>query len=108
MRAHPERGAEEIEKSILSYVPREIILHHHEKRDGTGYPHALGKNELIDEVQIATLADIFDALTSNRSYQVSRSKYDALGFIKEKMLDTQVSPDAFKALISCLSNKAKS
>jgi putative nucleotidyltransferase with HDIG domain len=108
MRAHPEKGAEEIEKSILSYVPREIILHHHEKRDGTGYPHSLGKNELIDEVQIATLADIFDALTSNRSYQVSRSKYDALAFIKDKMLDTQVSPDAFNALISCLSNKAKS
>jgi HD-GYP domain-containing protein (c-di-GMP phosphodiesterase class II) len=102
MRSHPEEGHRQIGESILALVPREIILHHHEKRNGSGYPHGLDKGSLIQEVQIATLADIFDALTSSRSYQTRRTKYEALDFIKHKMLKEDVCPDAFKALVLAL------
>jgi HD-GYP domain-containing protein (c-di-GMP phosphodiesterase class II) len=56
----------------------------------------------MTEVQIATLADIFDALTSSRSYQTRRTKYEALDFIKHRLLKEEVCPEAFKALIMCL------
>jgi putative nucleotidyltransferase with HDIG domain len=102
MRSHPEEGHNQISESVLSLVPREIILHHHEKRNGSGYPHGLDRGSLMVEVQIATLADIFDALTSSRSYQSKRTKYEGLDFIKHKLLKDDVCPDAFKALVVAL------
>jgi HD-GYP domain-containing protein (c-di-GMP phosphodiesterase class II) len=102
MQAHPVRGYECIAGTVLSQVPREIVLHHHERRNGKGYPHGLDKGSLLPEVQIATLADIFDALTSSRAYQVKRSRFDALDFIKTKLLKDEVCPDAFRALVNCL------
>lgn len=102
MRSHPETGHEDVLASVLGIVPQEIILHHHEKMNGTGYPHGLSNHELLCEVKIATLADIFDALTSSRSYQKKRSRYEGLDFIKHRLLKEEVCPEAFKALISCL------
>lgn len=102
MRSHPIFGHNNLKDSLLSYVPQEIILHHHEKLDGSGYPHGIDKNDLLVEVQIATLADIFDALTSTRSYQQKRSRYEALDFIKHRLIGQKVDVEAYKALISCL------
>lgn len=102
MRSHPIKGHKLVEESLLQQVPREIILHHHEKANGQGYPHGLDKHSLIDEVQIATIGDIFDALTSSRSYQNKRSRYEALQFMKHKMVGNEVSIDAFKALVQAL------
>lgn len=102
MKAHPTLGYKAIGDKIGSYVPREIVLHHHEKLDGSGYPDALEKRSIIDEVQIATLADVFDALTSTRSYQNKRTRFEALDFIRHKMLGAKIAPEPFKALISCL------
>jgi HD-GYP domain-containing protein (c-di-GMP phosphodiesterase class II) len=104
MRSHPTLGHAKIEDTILSHVPREIILHHHEKLNGAGYPHGLDKGSLLPEVQIATLADIFDALTSTRSYQNKRTRYEALDFIKHRLVKEEVSADAFKALVICLAS----
>lgn len=104
MRSHPSLGFDKVEESILSHVPREIILHHHEKLNGAGYPHGLDRGSLLPEVQIATLADIFDALTSTRSYQNKRTRYEALDFIKHRLIKEEVSQDAFKALVICLAS----
>jgi len=102
MRSHPVSGHNNIKDSILSLVPQEIILHHHEKLDGSGYPHGIDKNDLLIEVQITTLADIFDALTSSRSYQQKRSRYEALDFIKHRLVGPKIEIETYKALISCL------
>lgn len=102
MRSHPEFGFNSVKESTLAYVPQEIILHHHEKLDGSGYPHGIDKNSLLPEVQIATLADVFDALTSSRSYQNKRSRFEALDFMKNKMIGPKLPRDAYAALISCL------
>jgi len=104
LRSHPQAGYDDLKQSNLAISAKEIILHHHEKRSGQGYPHGLDKNQLLPEVQIATLADIFDALTSARSYQSRRSRFEALDFIKSKLLATDIWGDAFKALVGCLSS----
>lgn len=67
IRKHPEMGYQ-ICKSIERLEPSlEIILSHHEKLDGSGYPN--GKTNLSLNVQIVTICDMFDAMTSNRSYR---------------------------------------
>ncbi len=102
MREHPQFGFDKLENYAIGHVPREIALHHHEKLNGKGYPDNLEASSIIAEVQIATLADVFDALTSSRSYQNKRTRYEALDFIKHKLLRTEISVDVFKALIECL------
>lgn len=105
IRSHPELGRESIKELSFGHVPAEIIIHHHEKLDGTGYPHALEGDAILPEVQIVTLADVFDALTSVRSYQKKRSNFNALDFIKQKMLGEKISRDTFKALVASLAEK---
>jgi len=102
MKQHPQQGLKLISETILSHVPREIILHHHEKLDGTGYPDGLEAKSLLTEVQIAATADVFDALTSARSYQQKRSRFEALEFMKDKMLGTKISRELFNAMVGCL------
>jgi len=102
MRAHPTIGHNLVKDTSLAHVSQEIIVHHHERLNGSGYPHGLDAGGLLKEVQIAAVADIFDALTSSRSYQRSRTKYEALDFMKHKLLRTDVGVDIFKALVECL------
>jgi len=101
MRQHPLFGAESVQGSVLEMVPLEIITHHHEKLDGAGYPHNLSGQELLPEVRIAAFADIFDALTTNRPYQVSRTRFEALDLIKNRMLGF-LDRDVYKAMIEIL------
>ena len=102
MRAHPLNGQILVKETSLSHVSQEIIVHHHERINGAGYPHGLDSGSLLKEVQIGAVADVFDALTSSRSYQKSRTKYEALDFMKHKLLRTDISVDVFKALVECL------
>lgn len=102
MKSHPLEGFNKIQDTCLHQVSREIVVHHHERLNGSGYPHGLNKDSLLPEVQIATLADVFDALTSSRSYQNKRNRFEALDFIKNRLLRTDISVDAFKGLVECL------
>ncbi len=49
----------------------EIIMQHHERNDGSGYPKGLTENEILIEAKIIAVADSFDAMTSNRSYRTA-------------------------------------
>lgn len=98
MREHPVLGDAIVAPSALPTVPRAIILHHHERFDGSGYPHQLTERELLEETKIAAFADIFDALTTARPYQVSRTPYEALDFLKHQ-LHNKVHKDAYRAMI---------
>jgi HD-GYP domain-containing protein (c-di-GMP phosphodiesterase class II) len=101
MKKHPVFGDEIVANSLLNVVPRGIILHHHERLDGSGYPHNLSDRELLEEVKIAAFADVFDALTTNRPYQVSRNRFEALDFIKHK-LSQHVHKASFQAMVELL------
>ena len=84
MRRHPEIGAMIIgEHSCgLMHMAREIALCHHEKFDGTGYPRGLAGAAIPLEARIATLVDVFDALTTARPYKEPWSIEDTLGFLR--------------------------
>ena len=64
-------------------VAENIILYHHEKWDGTGYPFNLEGEKIPFEARIVSIVDVFDALTSRRPYKDSWSKQKALSYIDE-------------------------
>lgn len=90
MKSHPAKTKEILEKfhfpKTLRNIPAISALHH-EKIDGTGYPHGLTDSDLPLEAKILSVADVFDALTSPRDYP----KYDETGksLACEKMTVTQ-------------------
>lgn len=105
MKAHPSTGHDLVKDTSLSAVAKDIIRHHHEKPDGSGYPDGLIGMHITPEVEVANLADIFDALTSSRAYQQKRSKYHALQFIKEKIVSKGlINKDVYMALIQSLAD----
>ena len=55
--------------SPLLQLARSIALYHHEKYDGSGYPHKLAGEDIPVEARIIAIADVFDALTSERPYK---------------------------------------
>lgn len=71
MRTHPEIGARIAGKSEfpLMKLAAEISLSHHERFDGTGYPRALMGEDIPLSGRIVAIADVFDALTTERSYK---------------------------------------
>jgi putative nucleotidyltransferase with HDIG domain len=82
---------------ILSAIPGceevgQIVLHHHERLDGTGYPDGLRDREIPLSARIVMIADIFDALTSKRSYRDAYPADQALGILTESAGD-MVDPD---------------
>jgi putative nucleotidyltransferase with HDIG domain len=67
---HPDYGLEALKTS--SGVSREvldIVIHHHEHLDGSGYPHRLRGREISDPVRIVTICDVFSALIESRAYK---------------------------------------
>jgi putative two-component system response regulator len=85
IRSHPARGCE-ICKSLNSLAPvLPIIRHHHERVDGLGYPDGIGGNEISMGPRIVSIADSYDAMTSNRPYRKGIPPNEALKiFEKEK------------------------
>ena len=70
LRKHPEFGFEALKStSGLSRDMLDIVIHHHEYLDGSGYPHGLSGNEISDFVRIATICDVFGALLERRAYK---------------------------------------
>lgn len=70
MKKHAELG-HEVLKSTPGMAPEmlDMVLHHHELLDGSGYPHGLGAQEIPDLVRMITIADVFGALIEWRSYK---------------------------------------
>jgi len=87
MKTHTIRGCEILES--LNYVPDqqyyqycyEICRHHHERWDGNGYPDGLKGDDISIWAQAASLADVYDALTSNRVYKKAYSHNEAVAMI---------------------------
>jgi putative two-component system response regulator len=85
MRKHSEFGADIIgeHRSELIKMAREIALSHHEKWDGSGYPNGLKGEEIPLSGRLVAIADVFDALTTERPYRKAWSVEDAVKHIDE-------------------------
>jgi len=84
MRGHVNRSMEIIESlSEISEISRAIIVEHHERYDGSGYPFQKKEEEISLHGQMAAIVDVYDALTSNRCYHKGKSPHWVLGKLIE-------------------------
>lgn len=96
MRKHPEFAAELLKPIGYLRKALEIPLFHHERWDGTGYPHGLRGNEIPLSARIFAVIDVWDALTSHRPYRAAWSHADAAKYIQEqsgKQFDPHVTSE---------------
>ena len=101
VRAHPQLGAEVATKLGYSNGIAEMILGHHEHWNGSGYPFAFSGEDIPIGARIITVADVFDALTTPRSYRGPVPTLNALDMMSIEsgtVLDTQLF-DAFRELV---------
>ncbi|MEI7901375.1 MAG: HD domain-containing phosphohydrolase, partial [bacterium] len=83
IREHPQTAHD-----ILADVPfpgpvAEIVLQHHERLDGSGYPRALVGDQILREARILAVADVVEAMASHRPYRAARGRDAALGEIEQ-------------------------
>lgn len=86
MKQHAQIGADIIGEhpSGLLRMAREIALNHHEKWDGSGYPRGISGAEIPVEARIIAIADVFDALTSERPYKKAWPVEEAMQLLREQ------------------------
>lgn len=102
MRLHPVHGYEILRaQGETSAIALDVTRHHHEKLNGRGYPDGLSGDEISPWARISTIADIFDALTTKRSYKDAMDTFFALQFMKEKMWD-ELDHGYFMAFVSMM------
>jgi PAS domain S-box-containing protein len=88
-------------ESDLSRTAASIALTHHERFDGSGYPQGLAGEEIPLEGRITAVADVFDAVLSDRSYRAAMSVDEAVGVMKAGR-GTQFDPEIVDALLDHL------
>ncbi|MBX3097326.1 MAG: HD domain-containing protein [Fimbriimonadaceae bacterium] len=97
IRKHPEYGAAIVRNVELFRECLPIILWHHERLDGTGYPDKLKDDEIPFLVRIASIADVFDAMTSTRSYRVGMPLEKVMRIIEEDTQKGHFDPEVYEA-----------
>jgi len=79
IKKHPEDSAKILQSAKgLPYEAYDMGLHHHERCDGKGYPHGLKGDEITFGSQLAAIADVYDALTSDRCYKKGIDRVEGL------------------------------
>jgi HD-GYP domain-containing protein (c-di-GMP phosphodiesterase class II) len=101
MRKHPQFAYDML--SPIEYLRPALVIpySHHEKWDGTGYPRGLKGEEIPMSARLFAIADVWDAVTSDRPYRAAWTKEQAAAYIREqsgKHFDPQVVELFFKVV----------
>ena len=84
VKRHPQDGYDILRKTPeLGPIPLDITLHHHERRDGSGYPAKQASEQISELAQMAAIVDVYDAITADRCYHKGMSAAAALRKIYE-------------------------
>jgi putative nucleotidyltransferase with HDIG domain len=105
VQTHPAKGVALCAQMPLSQEAINVILFHHEKLDGAGYPAGLEGDAIPLAVKCAALADVYDALTSDRPYARARSPFEALSTIRDEMAE-HFDQEVLKRFVMVLSGAA--
>ena len=101
MKKHPEYGYELLmETAQLPKVSYSAVLEHHEKANGKGYPKGITLKDIGYFGRITAIADVFDAITTRRSYKPALNTFKALYIMKS--IEGQFDPQLFKTFVSLM------
>lgn len=78
VKTHPLRGWELVRNVPSPFPLAEVILQHHERLDGSGYPNGLAAADILPESRIVAVADVIEAMSSERPYRATSSLSDAM------------------------------
>ncbi len=106
MKKHPEIGYNIIKESREVISIDELILHHHERWDGKGYPGLLEGKEIPLVVRLFSILDSYDAMVNKRPYKKQMTKKEALDEIKNKA-GSQFDPNIAKVFIELMKDTKK-
>ena len=84
MKKHPEYAYELLQNVKFLKPAMDIVLHHHEHWDGSGYPSGLKGEDIPICARIISVADVYDALTSHRAYRTAWLRENAANYISEQ------------------------
>lgn len=104
MKKHPAAGCDILrEQGVTNPMQLDVVRHHHEKLTGKGYPDGLSADEISAEARISTIADIFDALTTRRSYKDAVGSFPALRLMRDEMA-ADLDPAMFRTFVGMMGN----
>lgn len=99
IKKHPQEGFRIInDYGLMTNEAEIIILQHHERHDGKGYPLGLKENQIHPYGKICAISDAFDALTSNRPYRNATSTFNALDVMYKEMKE-EFDPEFFSRFV---------
>ena len=105
IKKHPTYGRKLIDKTFMKEAGI-IVEQHHERFDGSGYPHGLSKDEITVEAAIIAVADTFDAMTTKRPYAPARTEIEAITEL-HKYAGVHYPTEVVKAFCSSLKTAPK-
>ncbi len=103
IKQHPQIGAQILADSSipLLQMAHEIALYHHEKWDGSGYPHGLKKEAIPESAQIVAIVDVYDALSNDRVYRDALPEEKVLSILEEGK-GSHFNPHIFDSFLKVL------
>lgn len=102
MKLHPVHGYDLLRsQGVQDDVMLDVTRHHHEKLTGKGYPDNLPGVEISMFARMSTISDIFDALTTRRSYKDAMTSFDALRLMKKEMAQ-ELDHDLFESFVEMM------
>jgi PAS domain S-box-containing protein len=104
IKAHPKAGYDVLKKIEFPWPVAEIVLQHHERVDGTGYPNGLSGNEILIEARVIAVADVVEAMASHRPYRPSLGIDAAIEEIIDKK-GTYFDPIVVDACVCAIKEK---
>ncbi|GMV99527.1 MAG: hypothetical protein AMXMBFR84_06660 [Candidatus Hydrogenedentota bacterium] len=107
MRLHPVHGYDILmHEKKLGPMALDVVRHHHEKLNGNGYPDGLQGKKISEWVRISTICDVFDALTTKRSYKEAMQTYKALTIMRDEM-SHEIDQNIFRVFVGMLASPDK-
>ena len=104
IKEHPTTAAEVLSQLATHKEIADIIRHHQEHFDGTGYPYGISGADIPELSRMLAVADTYQALTSDRPYRAAKSPFEAL-IILRKVAGTQLDPKYVEVMAQVLKNE---
>jgi len=104
IKTHPQVGYDILKNIEFPYPVADIVLQHHEKLDGSGYPQGLSGKDILQEAKILCVADVVEAMSSHRPYRPALGMEKALAEIKAKR-GVLFDPEAVDACLKLFKEK---
>ena len=101
VRSHTKRGYEILKDTNLPWPVADMALHHHERLDGSGYPHGISGDKLCLENRILAVCDVVEAMSTHRPYRPARERQEVVEEINSGR-GTRYDPNVVDAMLQII------